>query len=169
MNLIIYYQTELEIALPDCIENRIADNKHKLPEQENICISRCKINLFVIFTFSFMKNIEKFMAYCESKPHTSYDTPFGPEVLVFRVHGKIFALTGLDEAEFKVNLKCDPDYAIQLRDEHDDVQPGYHMNKKHWNTVKFDGKLSDKLLKELTDHSYKLVYDSLPKKIREGG
>ena len=95
------------------------------------------------------------------------DTPFGPETLVIRVHGKIFALTGLDEAEFKVNLKCDPEYAIQLREKHDEIIPGYHMNKKHWNTVKFDGKLSDKLLKELVDHSYTLVYNSLPKKLRD--
>lgn len=114
-----------------------------------------------------MKNIEKFIAYCENKAHVSMDTPFGPETLVIRVHGKIFALTGLDEAEFKVNLKCDPEYAIQLREKHDEIIPGYHMNKKHWNTVKFDGKLSDKLLKELVDHSYTLVFNSLPKKLRD--
>ncbi|NOT38607.1 MAG: MmcQ/YjbR family DNA-binding protein [Saprospiraceae bacterium] len=114
-----------------------------------------------------MKNIEKFISYCESKPFTSFDTPFGPDVLVFRVHGKIFALTGLDEVEFKVNLKCDPEYAIDLREKHIEVQPGYHMSKKHWNTVKFDGNLSDKLLKDLVDHSYQLVYESLPKKLKE--
>lgn len=114
-----------------------------------------------------MKNIEKFIAYCEKKANVSMDTPFGPETLVIRVHGKIFALTGLDEAEFKVNLKCDPEYAIQLREKHDEIIPGYHMNKKHWNTVKFDGKLSDKLLKELVDHSYTLVFNSLPKKLRD--
>lgn len=111
-------------------------------------------------------NIEQFLDYCLSKPFVTQDFPFGPETLVLRVHGKIFALTGLDDAEFKVNLKCDPDWALELRGEHDEIQPGYHMNKKHWNTVHFDGTLGNKLLKELIDKSYDLVYQSLPKSLK---
>lgn len=112
-------------------------------------------------------NIEKFIQYCESKPFVSYDNPFGPDTLVIRVHNKIFAITGLDSPEFQVNLKCDPEYALQLREDHIEVQPGYHMSKKHWNTVHFEGQLTEIFLKKLIDHSYELVYLSLPKKIRE--
>ncbi|MEP7195379.1 MAG: MmcQ/YjbR family DNA-binding protein [Saprospiraceae bacterium] len=111
--------------------------------------------------------LEKFILYCESKPAVSYDNPFGPETLVMRVHNKIFALTGLDDIDFNVNLKCDPEYAIQLREEFEDIIPGYHMNKKHWNTVKFSGRIPDKLLKKLIDHSYDLVFKGLAKSIRE--
>ena len=111
-------------------------------------------------------NIESFRTYCLGKPHTHEDCPFGPETLVYRVKGKIFALTGLDNVEFKVNLKCDPEYAMEIRDQYDEIQAGYHMNKKHWNTVQFDSRLSDKLLKELIDHSYDLVKKSLPPKDR---
>src|SRR5690606_33080754 len=89
--------------------------------------------------------------------------PFGPETLVFKVGGKIFALTGLDNSDFSVNLKCDPDYAEELREKHTEVQPGYHMNKKHWNTVNFEGSLSEEFLSELINHSYELVLKSLPK------
>lgn len=110
-----------------------------------------------------MKNISLFMEYCCNKPEVSYDTPFGPDTLVFRVRNKIFALTGLNEPEFKVNLKCDPEYAIQLREQYDEITSGYHMNKKHWNTVKFDGALSENLLKKLVDHSYQLVVNGLVK------
>ncbi|MFN8281023.1 MAG: MmcQ/YjbR family DNA-binding protein [Saprospiraceae bacterium] len=112
-------------------------------------------------------NIEHFIKYCESKPHVSFDTPFGPDTLVFRVKGKIFALTGLDSADFTVNLKCDPQKSQELRAMYEDIIPGYHMNKKHWNTVRFDGRVPVKLLKELIDHSYQLVYESLPLKLRK--
>ena len=94
--------------------------------------------------------------------------PFGPDTLVFKVGGKIFALTGLDEDECSVNLKCDPEKAIELREEHpDDIIPGYHMNKKHWNTVYFERGLQDKYLINLIDHSYELVVNSLPLKVKE--
>ena len=94
--------------------------------------------------------------------------PFGPDTLVFKVGGKIFALTGLDEDECSVNLKCDPEKAIELRDEHpDDIIPGYHMNKKHWNTIYFERGLQDKYLINLIDHSYELVVNSLPMKVKE--
>lgn len=112
-------------------------------------------------------NIEEFRIYCLEKPAVTEEFPFGPETLVFKVAGKVFALTGLDEINFKVNLKCDPDYAIELRESYEEVKPGYHMNKKHWNTVDFEGSLPEELLRNLTNHSYKLVVKSLPKSKRE--
>jgi len=108
-------------------------------------------------------NIEEFREYCLSKPGTSEDMPFGPNVLVFRVMGKMFALTGLDDPELRVNLKCDPDRVIELREEHPDtILPGYHMNKQHWNTVLGEA-LHDDFFRELIDHSYDLIADSLTK------
>lgn len=112
-------------------------------------------------------NIEEFRIYCLEKPAVTEEFPFGPETLVFKVAGKVFALTGLDEINFKVNLKCDPDYAIELRESYEEVKPGYHMNKKHWNTVDFEGSLPEELLRNLTNHSYELVVKSLPKSKRE--
>ena len=91
--------------------------------------------------------------------------PFDANTLVFKVMGKMFALTDVDNFE-SINLKCDPERAIQLRDEYEAVQPGYHMNKKHWNTVLMDGRVGDRLIKEWIDHSYELVVQSLPRKIR---
>ncbi len=108
-------------------------------------------------------NIEQFREYSLSKPGTSEDFPFGPDTLVLRVVGKIFALTGLDSERFSVNLKCEPDYALELREQHPEVQPGYHMNKKHWNTVDFEGALDDRMLRHLVDHSYDQVVKSLKK------
>jgi predicted DNA-binding protein (MmcQ/YjbR family) len=91
-------------------------------------------------------------------------TPFGPDNIVFKVRGKMFALLALDEVPTAVNLKCDPDRALELRDRYEQVQPGYHMNKKHWNTVVLDGVIPDKEVREMIDHSYELVAASLPKK-----
>jgi len=108
-------------------------------------------------------NIEQFREYSLSKPGTSEDLLFGPDTLVLRVVGKIFALTGLDSERFSVNLKCEPDYALELREQHPEVQPGYHMNKKHWNTVDFEGALDDRMLRHLVDHSYDQVVKSLKK------
>lgn len=93
--------------------------------------------------------------------------PFDETTLVFKVMGKMFALTGLDETEFKVNLKCDPERSVELREEYESIIAGFHMNKKHWNTVKPDGSLSNELFKELIDHSYDLVVKGLPKKMRD--
>ncbi len=112
-------------------------------------------------------NIEQFREFCIAKPGVSEDFPFGEDTLVFRVGGKIFALTSVTASRFTVNLKCDPERAIDLREHHEEVQPGYHMNKKHWNTVDFEGDLDVSLLRELVNHSYELVRDSLPKKQRE--
>ena len=105
--------------------------------------------------------------YCLAKPATEETLPFGPDTLVFKVAGKMFALTGLDEADLRVNLKCDPEYAQQLRERHEEIVPGWHMNKTHWNTVYVEnGDLPDSLVTELVDHSYDLVVKSLTKKKR---
>jgi predicted DNA-binding protein (MmcQ/YjbR family) len=113
-------------------------------------------------------NIEQFHTFCLSLKGVEETFPFGEDTLVFKVMGKMFALTGLDAEEFSVNLKCDPNRAIELREEHpDDIRAGWHMNKTHWNTVRFDNGLSNALLKELILHSYDLVVKSLPKKDRE--
>ena len=79
----------------------------------------------------------------------------------------MFALTGLDDPEFKVNLKCDPDWAVELREEYPSIRPGWHMNKQHWNTVVVDGSFSAELFRELIDHSYALIVSSLPREVRE--
>ncbi len=111
-------------------------------------------------------NLEEFRLYCLSKPGTDEGLPFGEETLVFKVMGKIFALTGLDGTDFTVNLKCDPVRAEELREQYAEIRPGYHMNKRHWNTVDFQGSLDDAALRELIDHSYELVVASLPKKVQ---
>ncbi len=111
-------------------------------------------------------NIEEFREYCIRKPYVTEEFPFGPETLVFKVAGKMFVLTGLDSPVFTVNLKCDPDYSEQLREEYSEVKPGYHMSKKHWNTVDFEGNLSEEILIELIELSYKLVVESLTKSKR---
>ena len=111
-------------------------------------------------------NIEEFREYCLSKAATTEATPFDEKTLVFKVHGKMFSLTDM-EAFLSINLKCDPEYAIQLREENEGIQPGYHMNKTHWNTISTDGSVTDELLYELIDHSYELVVKGLRKKVRE--
>lgn len=112
-------------------------------------------------------NIESFQAYCLAKASVTEEFPFGEETMVYKVMGKIFALTSLDTTPFSINLKCDPELALQLREEHDCVRPGYHMNKKHWNTVMVDGSVKDVQLREWIDHSYDLVVRSLPRKLQE--
>ena len=102
-------------------------------------------------------DIESLREYCLSKPGVKEELPFGPDTLVYKVKGKIFLLTGLDEDQLSFNVKCDPDLAIELREQYDCVQPGYHMNKKHWNTITVDGSVPGKQLKEWIDHSYDLV------------
>ncbi len=108
--------------------------------------------------------IDEFRDYCMCLKGAEETFPFDENTLVFKVVGKMFAATGLDSEEFTVNLKCDPAKAIGLRETYPDIQPGFHMNKKHWNTVLFEGELSDNLLKELIDHSYALVVEKLTKK-----
>ena len=112
-------------------------------------------------------NIETFREYCLSKPAATEDTPFGPDNIVFKVGGKMFALAALDEVPPAVNLKCDPDLALELRDRYEQVRPGYHMNKIHWNTVELSGVIPEKEIRKMVDHSYDLVVRSLPKVRRE--
>jgi predicted DNA-binding protein (MmcQ/YjbR family) len=111
--------------------------------------------------------LAEFREHCTRLPGFSEDLPFGPEVLAFRVGGKIFALMDVD-LFVSVNLKCDPERAIELREQYPGITPGYHMNKQHWNTVLCDGSVPHKLLLELAEHSYALVRASLPKKVRDG-
>ena len=112
-------------------------------------------------------NVESFRDYCLSKPATTEGTPFGPEDIVFKVEGKIFAIVALMEVPPRVNLKCDPDRALELRDRYEQVQPGYHMNKKLWNTIVLDGVIPEKEIRKMIDNSYDLVVQSLPKAKRE--
>lgn len=107
------------------------------------------------------------IAHCLSLPGAEETTPFGPEALVYKVGGKMFAVTVPEDYPARINLKCDPERAIELRDEHKAIKPGWHMNKRHWNTVVLDGSLPPKLVRELVEHSYQLVLDALPKKARE--
>ena len=102
-------------------------------------------------------NIEELREYALSKPDVEEDFPFGNDTLVFKVKSKIFLLSGLNAVPLQFNVKCDPQKAIELRDQYDCVLPGYHMNKKHWNTVIMDGTLNNKQLKQMIDHSYELV------------
>jgi len=104
-----------------------------------------------------------FIDHCIAKKGVEESTPFGPDVLVYKVCGKVFALTAPDEFPSRVNLKCDPERALALRDEYEAIIPGYHMNKKHWNTVYLDETVPSELVRELTDHSYELVVKSLKK------
>ena len=108
-------------------------------------------------------DLAQFREYCLSKPRATEGTPFGPDVLVFKVGGKMFALAALDDVPTTVNLKCDPDLALDLRDRYNEVRPGYHMNKKHWNTVEIQGAIPHVELRKMIDHSYDLVAKSLPK------
>ncbi len=111
-------------------------------------------------------NLETLRVYCLSKAHTSEHLPFDDKTLVFKVGTKMFALIDIDDAR-SVNLKCDPERALALREEHAEIQPGYHMNKMHWNTVSVVDTLSDDFIKELINHSYDLVFQSLSKKEKQ--
>jgi predicted DNA-binding protein (MmcQ/YjbR family) len=102
-------------------------------------------------------NIESLREYCLSKPESEESLPFGPDTLVFKTNSKVFLLVGLNSDPLSFNVKCDPDKAIELREEFAAVKPGYHMNKKHWNTVVVDGSVSDKDLRQWIDDSYSLV------------
>ena len=115
-----------------------------------------------IFTFQEM-DLETLREYCISKPGAEETLPFGPDTLVYKVNGKIFLITSLDEEKLSFNVKCDPDLAIELREQYSCVQPGYHMNKKHWNTIIVDGTVSSKLLREWIDQSYRLVRKNVAK------
>ena len=105
--------------------------------------------------------------YCAQKPGSQETYPFGPDTLVFKVGGRMYALAGIDDHPVRLNLKCDPDQAQVLRAMQESIIPGYHMNKEHWNTVILDGSLPAELIYQLIDDSYNLVFQKLPLKIRE--
>jgi len=111
-------------------------------------------------------NIDKIREYCLKKKAVSESFPFDNDTLVFKVGGKMFALLSLN-SDFGLNLKCEPDKAINLREQFNDITPGYHMNKEHWNTLNLNGKLKPELIFELIDHSYNLVKNSLPLKVKK--
>ncbi len=111
-------------------------------------------------------NIEEFREYCLSKKDATESFPFDDVTLVFKVRGKMFALANTD-GEFSINLKCDPEKAIELREHYSSVLPGYHMDKKHWNTIMINGFVTDELLKEWIDDSYNLVANKLPKNTKK--
>lgn len=111
-------------------------------------------------------NIEEFRDYCIRKHGVTESFPFDAKTLVFKVGGKMFVLVDVDEFE-SFNAKNDPLVNIELRERYSGVLPGYHMNKQHWNTVKLDGSVPEKVILELIDISYKMIYSSLPKKIQE--
>jgi len=113
-----------------------------------------------------MNNIEDFRNYCLRKKGVTEEFPFDETTLVFKVMGKMFALTSLNDLALSVNLKCNPEKAIELREQFEDIQPGYHMNKKHWNTIDVSPSIPPKLVIELIDHSYDLVVSGLTKKLK---
>ncbi|MCW4468650.1 MmcQ/YjbR family DNA-binding protein [Flavobacterium sp. MFBS3-15] len=113
--------------------------------------------------------IQDFYDYCLSKKGVTEHFPFDEDTLVFKVGGKMFALSSLsqwEKNEPSVNLKCDPERALELRAEYDSINPGYHMSKVHWNTIDVNGDVPQKLLLELISHSYELVFNSLTKKVQ---
>jgi predicted DNA-binding protein (MmcQ/YjbR family) len=112
-------------------------------------------------------DLESFREYCLAKKAATEGMPFGETVVVFKVGGKMFALASLDEVPTTVNLKCDPDLALELRDRYEQVRPGYHMNKKHWNTVELGTGIPNAEIRKMIDHSYGLVAERLSKAKQE--
>ncbi len=112
-------------------------------------------------------NIEELREYCLNKKGVEESCPFGPDALVFKVVGKVFLITELNKTPLSINVKCDPEKAIELREKYGCVLPGYHMNKKHWNTIIADGSVKDELLKEWINHSYQLIVEKLTRKEKE--
>jgi len=111
--------------------------------------------------------LEQIYKHCRAKAGATEGFPFDENTLVFKVGGKMFVLISLEAHPLRINLKCDPERALELRESHASVLPGYHMNKKHWNTVVLDESLPTRLVLELIDHSYALVYQSLSRKQKE--
>lgn len=111
-------------------------------------------------------HLDELREYCINKKGVEEGFPFGGDTLVFKVMGKIFLLSGIDSRPVQFNAKCDPEKAIELRENYPCVLPGYHMNKQHWNTIICDGFVSDKQIQEWIDDSYNLVASSLTKKLK---
>jgi predicted DNA-binding protein (MmcQ/YjbR family) len=105
--------------------------------------------------------------WCLQQPGAIEDFPFGPGTSVFKVAGKMFALSALDRTPLQVSLKCEPELAVGLRDSYPAIRPGYHLNKRHWNTITLDGSLPDQLVRDLIEDSYDLIVSALPKRTRE--
>ena len=112
-------------------------------------------------------NLEEILAHCKAKPGVEETFPFDASTLVLKVFGKMFLLVDVDNP-LSINVKCDPERALELREKYDTILPGYHMSKKHWNTVMLHGKYGKRELIEWIDHSYSLVFNSLPAKLRAG-
>lgn len=112
-------------------------------------------------------NIEEIRDYCLSQKRAEESLPFGPDILVFKIMGKVFLLCSLDAVPLQFNVKCAPEKAISLREQFNCVLPGYHANKKHWNTIISDGTASDELLREWISDSYALVVSGLPKSLQK--
>lgn len=108
-------------------------------------------------------HLDDLRRYCLDKPGAFEDQPFGPDALVFKVAGKMFAITNLERLPAAVGLKCDPERALELREEYDGIGTGPYLDKKHWNSVRLDGDVPGALVRELVDHSYDLVVAKLPK------
>jgi predicted DNA-binding protein (MmcQ/YjbR family) len=106
-------------------------------------------------------------AWCLRQGGAIEDFPFGPESSVFKVAGKMFALSALERSPLEVSVKCEPDLAVALRDSYPAIRAGYHLNKRHWNTVTLDGSLPDQLVRDLVEDSYDLVVSALPRRVRE--
>jgi predicted DNA-binding protein (MmcQ/YjbR family) len=113
-------------------------------------------------------DLKELRRYCLDHPGATEDHPFGPGALVMKVGNKMFAIVMEDEDPLSISLKCEPDIAVMLRESFEDVGPGYHLNKRHWNTVTLTDRISDKQAQEWIDDSYDLVVDSLPRKVRDG-
>ena len=105
--------------------------------------------------------------WCLAQPGAVEDFPFGPGPSVFKVGGKMFAISALDRAPLEVSVKCEPELAVSLRHSYPAIRPGYHLNKRHWNTITLDGSLPDQLVRDLVEDSYDLVVSALPKRQRE--
>jgi predicted DNA-binding protein (MmcQ/YjbR family) len=106
-------------------------------------------------------------AWCLEQPGAVEEFPFGPEHSVFKVAGKMFALSGLERVPLEVSVKCEPELAVALRTSYDAIRPGYHLNKRHWNTITIDGRLEDQIVRDLIEDSYDLVVSALPARVRE--
>lgn len=128
----------------------------------NHCVLASEIAMWVNPAMDLPDVIDRFM----SKPGAEETTPFGPDALVYKVGGKMFALADPSNFPPRINLKCDPDRSVELREEYSGIIPGYHMNKRHWNTLILDGSIPSPRVAELIDHSYDLVVASLPKSRR---
>jgi predicted DNA-binding protein (MmcQ/YjbR family) len=111
-------------------------------------------------------NAAELRGWCLAQGGALEDFPFGPEHSVFKVHGKMFALSALEREPLEVSVKCEPELAIGLRNSYPAIRPGYHLNKRHWNTITLDGSLPDQLVRDLIEDSYDLVVSALPKRVQ---